>query len=106
MQLNNQTAIAFLVLVEMSVEFIADTVESALARLPWPSWWLTAQNYHVPDIAICFTMMGMIIAAIGLLEPKIFEDFAKSLWRKSLALIAVVRHKRLKQKSAVHSDKS
>lgn len=97
MQLDNKAAIAILIAIEMSVEFIANMLEHTFSRLPWSSWWLTAQRYHVPDIAICVVMMAMIIVAIALLEPKTFQDFAKSFWQKCLVFLAVVKHKRLKK---------
>lgn len=100
MQLSNQTAIALLVVIELSVELIADTVEQLLGQLPWITWWSTAQSYHIPDIVICLTMMGVIIAAIALIDPKPIDDFVKTIWQKIQHYRAVRKSKRLKRKSA------
>lgn len=97
MQLSNQTAIALLVVIELSVEFIADTVEQLLGQLPWITWWSTAQSYHIPDIVICLTMMGIIIAAIALIDPKPIDDFVKTIWQKIQHYRAVRKSKRFKQ---------
>lgn len=106
MRLNNHTAIALLVVVELSVELIADTVEQVLAQLPWKSWWVVAQGYYVPDFAICMTMMGIILAAIALLELQNIEDAIKSLWRKFRFFWVLRKYKRLRRKSAVKLKKS
>lgn len=99
MQLNNQTAIALLVVIELSVEFIADTVEQTLGSLPWMTWWRVAQSYYVPDFVICLTMMAIIITAIVMLEPQTIDNSVKAIWRKIRYYRA--KRERLKRKTVV-----
>lgn len=97
MKLNNHTAIALLVVIELSVELIADTIEQTLSHLPWLYWWEAAHNYYVYDYVFCMTLMSIIITAIVLLDPKTIEYIAKGIWRKCQVFWLTKKHKRLKK---------
>ncbi len=86
MKMNNHTALAMLVVTELSVELIADVIEQTLGSFPWMRWYMSLQHYHVPEVVFCYTMMGTIIAAMVMLEPKLIEDFMLSVWKKLKAL--------------------
>ncbi|MBS9781912.1 MAG: hypothetical protein KGV56_05390 [Gammaproteobacteria bacterium] len=86
MNINNHTALAMLVVTELSVELIADVIEKTLGNLPWMHWYMNLHYYRIPEIIFCYAMMGTIIAAMVMLEPKLIEDFMLSVWKKLKAL--------------------
>ncbi len=97
MQLNNKTAIALLVVIELLVEFIADSVERTLSSLPWMQWYAHAQQYQIPDVLICYTMIAIMITAIAMLEPKAIDDAILSIWKLTKKYWLKLRFKRKRE---------